>query len=279
MDATTLSVLVLACALGARHGLDADHLAAIDALTRHNAVERPRLAATSGALFAVGHGSVVLALAAFAIWIPNAWTPPAWLEAAGAWTSITILLVLGILNLRAGLSPSGAGTGIGPVGLRTRLFGRILRARHPVTVAGVGAAFAVSFDTASQTLLLMAAAATAGGAPLAMAASAAFVLGMVIVDGGGGLWAWYLFRRGSGGAQAMARRLALVVGTMSIAVAALGLARLHVDVADGWLESHGLAVTAALLLLPLGFVVAHGWRRESRSAHPGPIPGIRRHGP
>jgi nickel/cobalt transporter (NiCoT) family protein len=262
MDAAFLALLMLAWALGARHGLDADHVAAIDALTRHNALARPRLAAASGALFAIGHGGVVLAVAAFATGLREAWSPPAWLEAAGAWTSITLLLVLGILNLRAAWARSGADAHAGPVGLKTRLFSRILRARHPASVAGVGAAFAVSFDTVSQTLLLVAAAATAGGVPAAMAACAMFVLGMLIVDGLGGLWACVWFRRGSGLSQGLARRLALVVGAMSIAMAALGTARLNRDAWQGWGEPHDLALTAALLLLPLALLAAHGWRRK-----------------
>lgn len=262
MDAVAFSLLGLSLALGARHGLDADHVAAIDGLTRHNAAARPRLAAASGALFAIGHGSVVMAVAAFATGLRGAWSPPAWLEAAGAWTSITLLLLLGILNLRAARAREGADADAGPVGLKVQLLSRILRARHPASVAAVGAAFAVSFDTVSQTLLLAATAGTAGGTTLAMASCAMFVLGMVLVDGLGGLWAWSWFRRGSGRSRLVARRLAGLVGAMSIAMAALGVARLHPDAWQGWRESHELALTAALLLLPLALVAAQGWRRK-----------------
>src|SRR5258706_16057654 len=52
------SVLVLAFALGVRHGVDPDHLTAIDGLSR----VRPRR--TNGLYFAIGHGLVVTALAA-----------------------------------------------------------------------------------------------------------------------------------------------------------------------------------------------------------------------
>src|SRR2546423_14708068 len=46
-----------------RHGLDADHLAAIDGLTRFNAQSQPRLARLCGALFALGHGVLVIIVA------------------------------------------------------------------------------------------------------------------------------------------------------------------------------------------------------------------------
>ena len=60
-DWSTLCVLVFL--LGMRHGFDADHLAAIDGLTRLN--QRPGLALARycGALFSAGHGLVVLVIA------------------------------------------------------------------------------------------------------------------------------------------------------------------------------------------------------------------------
>ena len=60
-DWLALSFLVFS--LGIRHGLDADHLAAIDGLTRFSAQQRPRLARWCGSLFSLGHGAVVVAIA------------------------------------------------------------------------------------------------------------------------------------------------------------------------------------------------------------------------
>ena len=58
------------CALvflvGMRHGLDADHLAAIDGLTRVSARRGQAHARYCGALFSLGHGTVVLAIALMA---------------------------------------------------------------------------------------------------------------------------------------------------------------------------------------------------------------------
>jgi len=48
---------------GLRHGLDADHLAAIDGLTRRNARANPAIAGRCGALFSAGHGLVVMGFA------------------------------------------------------------------------------------------------------------------------------------------------------------------------------------------------------------------------
>ena len=75
----TMGWLGVALVLGLKHGLDADHLAAIDGLSRlHAASGRPRLARCSGLLFAIGHGALVL-LAAW--WLQgHASALPAWLD-------------------------------------------------------------------------------------------------------------------------------------------------------------------------------------------------------
>ena len=57
------SLLLLTFVLGMKHGFDADHLATIDGLTRHNARLRPAMARYCGSLFSLGHGAVVLAIA------------------------------------------------------------------------------------------------------------------------------------------------------------------------------------------------------------------------
>src|SRR5204863_5447787 len=51
--------------LGLRHGMDPDHLAAVDGLARHNARDRPRVARWSGCLFSLGHGAIVTLIAGF----------------------------------------------------------------------------------------------------------------------------------------------------------------------------------------------------------------------
>jgi high-affinity nickel-transport protein len=60
-DLVALSLLVFV--LGLKHGFDADHLATIDGLTRFNSRLRPGLARYCGALFSLGHGVVVVAIA------------------------------------------------------------------------------------------------------------------------------------------------------------------------------------------------------------------------
>src|SRR5579862_5823298 len=99
MSATTtapqlLALAAVAFALGMRHGVDADHLAAIDAMARFNAAARPKLARLTGLWFSLGHGAVVLAVAFGLSLAAHAWAVPAWVEPFGAWSSIAILLLL-----------------------------------------------------------------------------------------------------------------------------------------------------------------------------------------
>src|ERR1700693_2311583 len=107
--------------LGLKHGLDPDHLAAIDGLTRYNAAERPLLSRWSGLLFSAGHGVVVTLAAVAVATIATEWRAPAWLEDAGAWISIGFLALLGIANLVA-VVRTARGEVVRTVGLRSRLF-------------------------------------------------------------------------------------------------------------------------------------------------------------
>ena len=59
---TALCALVFL--LGLKHGFDADHLATIDGLTRFNTRQRRPFGRYCGALFSLGHGVVVLLIAA-----------------------------------------------------------------------------------------------------------------------------------------------------------------------------------------------------------------------
>ena len=61
-----LPALALIFLLGMRHGLEPDHLAAVDGLTLRSQAASPRWAPWMGALFALGHGVTVLAIVAVA---------------------------------------------------------------------------------------------------------------------------------------------------------------------------------------------------------------------
>jgi high-affinity nickel-transport protein len=251
-----LPLVALALVLGAKHGLDADHLAAIDGLTRFNAAERPGLARWCGALFSLGHGAVVVAIAIVVGLAADRWIVPAWLNAAGAWISIGFLTALGLLNLAAVLAAPPDAL-VRPVGLRAGWLGRVMRTSRPAAIMLVGALFAVSFDTISQAALFALTASQVSHAALGVGAAAAFMAGMTAADAVNGIWLASLLRNADRRARVASRVMGLAVAGLSLAVAALGTAKLLWTGVDDWMEGRellvGLAVIAAVAT---SFIVA-----------------------
>lgn len=250
LPATWLALCALAFVLGVRHGFDADHLATIDGLTRHNARVNPRLSRTAGALFSLGHGVVVVLVAFAASSLSSGWRTPAWLEVAGASVSVAFLFGLAYLNVRAVLIADPQSV-VAPAGLRVRLLGRFLDIRRAWAVAAVGMLFAFSFDTVSQAALFALAAGRFGGVDHALFVAALFVLGMLAVDGANGLWIHRLIRKADRTAAIASRVMALAVAGISLAVGVLAVSRILVPALDAWVEGRDLWVGAAVVAAAL----------------------------
>jgi high-affinity nickel-transport protein len=251
-DWSALCALVFV--LGLKHGLDADHLAAIDGMTRLNGTVHRRLANWCGALFSLGHGSVVIVIALAVAAARSHWQPPAWLDAAGAWISIAFLLVLGIANLRTVLA-AAPGECVAMVGVRGRLLGRWAQARSAWAVTAVGALFALSFDTVSQAALFSVTAAQFGGIGHALLLGALFVIGMLVTDALNGWWIGRLIRRADALAARASQCMGCTVALISLGVAALGITRQVSTSVDNWAEDKALlfgTVTVAVVALSYG---------------------------
>lgn len=246
--------------LGMRHGLDADHLAAIDGLTRVSTRRRQAHARACGALFSLGHGLVVLAIALLTGALGARWVPPAWFEALGGGISIGFLTLIGVVNLRAVLR-APAHLPVPLVGVRGRLAGRLLgrgeRSSGAAAVMGVGALFALSFDTLSQSALFAVMAVQFGGVAHAATLGLLFVLGMLVSDGANGWWIAHLIDRTDRLAVVASRTMTLAVATVSLLVAALGAARWASARVDGWLAGRELLVgLCVLVLIALSYLAA-----------------------
>jgi len=259
------ALLALAFILGAKHGLDADHLATIDGLTRYNQCRAPARARWCGSLFSLGHGTIVMTVALFVGLAATQWHVPAWMEDVGTWTSIGFLTLLGLLNLRAVLA-APADAMVAPIGLKAGLLRRLQCTSHPLAIAAVGALFALSFDTMSQAALFAVTATQHGGVGHALALGLAFTLGMLLADGANGLWLAGLLRRADRRARIASRVMGLTVAAISFVVAGLGLARwLRADVSH-WYEGRELLVGIGVAgLLAMSFVVGK-WLAAPRLA-------------
>jgi high-affinity nickel-transport protein len=215
-DAFALAALVFL--FGVRHGFDPDHLLAIDGLTRSSG-------RWCGLFFSLGHGVVVTLIGIVVALFAADWQAPAWFEQLGVCISVGVLAFLGVANLMADR----------PVGLRNHWWSeRLSRARHPIMIAAIGAAFALSFDTISHALLFSITGASLAGWAFAGVLGILFTLGMALTDTLNGLW---VARLGA------SRTLSVAIAVLCLLLAAAGLAR--VSVAPGPVIS---AMSIAIIL-------------------------------
>lgn len=250
-----LALLSLVFVLGMKHGFDPDHLATIDGLARFNAANY-RLARWCGFLFSLGHGMVVMTAATAISLLSRQWSIPVWLEDFGAWISILFLLALGLLNLIA-VFKTAPDQVVQPSGLKGKLLGRLRRARHPALIVLVGALFALSFDTMSQTALFSLTARGLGGWNYALLLGFTFMIGMMATDGINGLWIYRLLRRSDQVACIASRVMGLSVGFLSLLVAGFGIAKYFSPLVSAWGEGKEMLMGAAIVAtIGLSFVVS-----------------------
>jgi len=254
------ALCAVVCLLGMRHGLDADHLAAIDGLTRVSARRGQAHARYCGALFSIGHGAVVLSIALLVGILGVHWVPPGWFEALGGAISFGFLALIGVVNLRAVVrTPADAPVPL--VGVRGRLVDRLLgragRSTGTFAVMGVGTLFALSFDTLSQSALFAVMAVEYGGVAQAVTLGLLFALGMLVSDGANGWWISRLIDRTDRMAIVASRTMTLAVACISLLVAALGAGRMASRWVDGWLEGRELLIGVSIIvLIALSYAVA-----------------------
>jgi high-affinity nickel-transport protein len=263
-----LALTLLVFVLGMKHGFDADHLAAIDGMTRYNAPVNPAWARFCGVFFSLGHGAVVVAVATAASWAANNWTAPEWMESIGVFTSVFFLTLLGCANLLAVLR-TPANQIVQTVGLKGRFLGSLQRAGRPSLIMLVGALFALSFDTMSQAALFALSARHEGEGWRAPLLGGIFMLGMLVTDGLNGLWMSRILRRADRLAAIASRLMGLTVAGLSLAVAALGVAKYCSPRISVWLQGMelptGLAVVAVVCAaLAAGMLISQ--RRTGKAA-------------
>lgn len=224
-----LGLAGLVFVLGLKHGLDPDHLVAIDGFTRSSVNEKRRR--WCGLYFSLGHGVVVTLVGVGVALIAVDWQPPQWLEYTGAWISIGVLVALGSANLIAALR-SAPGQPVPLAGVRSHwLPERLARASHPAVIAAVGAAFALSFDTISHALVFSMTGASLAGWAFAAMLGVVFTCGMMLTDAASGLWVARLVRSADERAAAASRIMSIAVAFLCLVLAGLGVAKYPANLA------------------------------------------------
>ena len=203
-----LGVAVTAWTLGARHAFDADHISAIDNVTRKLMADGKRPIAT-GFCFALGHSSIVMivgvgitmaAKAVFGAMVNPDSTYETLGGMLGTLTSAGFLYLIAALNLivLAGIAKVFKGLRRGEFseeelerqlqarGLMWRFFGRFMKSITKTwQMYFVGMVFGIGFDTATEVVLLAATAyAATSGLPFyaVLALPLLFSGGMTLFD-------------------------------------------------------------------------------------------------
>jgi nickel/cobalt transporter (NiCoT) family protein len=266
-----LGLVAASLALGLRHGLDVDHLAVIDGLTRAHAVGSGGGGVRCGLWFSVGHGSAIVAMTAVISMLGDGVRSPApWLVQSGGFVAVGALLGLGGANVWSALR-GAPGTSHQPITLRGLLARRCAKRvaahiRGPIAVAGLGALFAASFDAVAAALFFAAAGAGAGITGLGVSLAIAFTAGMVGVDGLTGWCSARLLRRANRESPVAPRVSGMLLGGGCLLTAAALLVEPVVTRGEGFGSACGLALGAGVWsLVPLACAVTW-WFSRARTA-------------
>ena len=171
------SGLALFFLLGLRHGVEPDHIAAIDGLTLRALDRHEPHAPWTGSFFALGHGLAVAALTLAVSLFAASFTLPPLVVLVTDWLPIVLLLLLGVWNLRALLAP---GT-YQPSSVRMRLIPAALRERTDiVSTIAIGLLFALVIDTVAHISAWTVFATHRGGWWAGLLAGLLFSSGMLI---------------------------------------------------------------------------------------------------
>jgi high-affinity nickel-transport protein len=194
----SLSVLaLLAYSFGCRHGVDADHIAAIDNVTRRLVASAGRRTMLVGVWFSLGHCTVVVLLCAAVIL--GARTSSEQFEslealgaAVGPWVAAAMLLTIGCMNLCAARElhtqwrqRAARGHAHELASLVTRCCPSLVEAvDRPSRVFWVGLIFGLGLDTAAEIALLTSTAIALPDVPpaCALVLPLLFAAGMALVD-------------------------------------------------------------------------------------------------
>jgi len=202
---TFVSLGIAAYIFGLRHGVDADHIAAIDNTTRKLLHEKKR-PLTVGTWFSLGHSTIVVALIVVFVFATQSVEAqiPAFKSAGGiigTTVSGTFLCLIGLINIVIALEVYRIFQGLkhgrydeeqldaqlNKRGFMNRFFGRLFKmVESPRQIYPIGVLFGLGFDTASEIALIAISVAvgvtTAIPLYVVLILPLLFTCGMVLVD-------------------------------------------------------------------------------------------------
>ena len=225
---------LLAFSFGLRHSVDADHIAAIDNVTRRLVAsgKQPQLI---GLFFSLGHSSVVMIICIATVCGAEYLQNSGLFEGVGALVSTavsaSVLLLIGVANLLSLASGHDEGEGHehSDSSFVERCCPQLLRSiNSPAQMVGLGFLFGLGFETSSEVALLaLAAMSPSNGipAPCTLLLPLLFAGGMSLIDTLDGLvmsWAYSYAARTGGRATfnvvltAASSVIAIAIGLVEI---------------------------------------------------------------
>ena len=247
--------------LGLRHGLDADHLAMIDNITRKLGNDK-RENSFVGGFFSIGHSITITAIASIVIIVANAFSPyESFLQIFGIALSAGLLYLIAAINifilldlLRAWKRRETVATRDleSAKGVYARIYGKLSKfISRQWQMLFVGLLFGVAFDTVTEVGALSISALLAHSPANAMIPVLLFNLGVIASDTTDGVvmktaYAWSM-------AEPLRRLLYNINLTASSVIIAVGVGTLEIlQVTSGLFAgvsftSLGFLIIAALL--------------------------------
>ncbi|HEY4253879.1 MAG TPA: hypothetical protein VGM87_21910 [Roseomonas sp.] len=198
-----LGICAVVYGLGLRHAIDADHITAIDNVTRKMMQEKKRPVSV-GFFFAIGHSAVVILVTVVVALAAGSMEMFDRLQGVGqaisTFVSASLLLAIAYMNVEIFLNirrsaarrgGDGAMTDaddplLAPAGLLTKLFRPILRlVRHSWHMLPLGFLFGLGFDTATEVAMFGVSTAQASkglGLSSVLVLPILFTAGMSLID-------------------------------------------------------------------------------------------------
>jgi high-affinity nickel-transport protein len=244
-----LSTILLFFLLGLRHGFDPDHIAIIDGVGMRLSATKPRLVAWSGTLFALGHGSVITAVAVMISLFNHSFHFPEPVWRLLDWVPGLLLIAVGLVNLRSLIvgqkyRPHGFRTFLLPAGLR--------RSSHPLAIVLMGVLFALVFDSTTQAAAWAYTATSRLSTTVALLLGLAFSTGMILTDTTDSRLLYLLISRSghTGAAMAYRRKLGWIIVSISLLAGSYKILTLlapGAELSDGILSTVGIVFFASML--------------------------------
>lgn len=214
-----VSLILLVFVLGLRHGLDADHLACIDGLTRYNFRMNSPIARWVGTLFSFGHGLVVASVAVILGVFIKDFKFPYYFDTLVTWISVVSLFMIGTLNIFNLLrTRSTSNESFQIKGIKGKFLPRIVQeTTNPFLVILIGGLFAMAADTVSQTSM-WAIAAGNSGSYMPFLLGITFIIGMMCTDTIDSLVAFLMINQSSRLGQSASRIMGWIIVTLAYGV-------------------------------------------------------------